>query len=289
MNTERETNETYDGEVLHAMTALARLIPPTAGLTIEPGRFGIPRVPLRKLVSLGVALEARRPAVLGEQETRAASGLREALDVGERKVQHDRRVEGVDLRTKRIRVVSLATTITGMLEGMAAVHAPVAEKAAQTRWAMFGSETGIAKMPPLDLWMEIERVRKVVEALPPAATALVPAEMLDALFAAHRELGRALGMYGDAAVIAQVDTNALILFLRRRLVRWVTCVLATAEEESLPSMQRALSALAPIDELRAELARRRARARPAAEDDDADEADEADEADAEPPAPPVTG
>lgn len=297
---DNDTKKMNENEVLHATAELARLIPPTAGLVIEPGRFSIPRGPLRKLVSLGTALEAHQPATLGEMEEEAAVELHDAVDVGERKIGHDRMLEEADLRNRRLRVVSLGTAITGMLDGLAALKSPVAEKAAQTRRAMFGTETGIAKMTPLDLWMEIERVRKMAAELPPATKVLVPGELLDELFVAHEDLGRGLGMYGDAAVLSHLDNNVLILFLRRRLARWVACVLATAKEESLVSMQRALSALAPIDDLRAELARKRARNAAAAHAEEGDELDDDDELEGEeeledddpaptPAAPPATG
>ncbi len=282
---ENKTEKSNEKEVLHAMAELARLIPPTAGLVIEQGRFAIPRVTLRKLMSLGLALEAHRPAAMGELETEAATELHEALEVGERKVNHDRMVQEEGMAAKRTRVVSLATTITGMLDGLAAVESPVAVKAAETRRVMFGTETGIAKMTPLDLWVEIERVRKVAIALPPAAKVLVPGELLEELFGAHAELGRALGMDGDARVLAHLDNKVLILFVRRRLTRWVNCVLATAKEESLPSMQRALSALAPIDDLRAEVTRKRARSAAATEEELDEEVEEPEDEDPATPTP----
>ncbi len=165
-------------------------------------------------------------------------------------------------------VVSLMATATGMLSlaGKARVPA-VAERAREITRRVFGEAEGLS---PHEACAEVARVKKALDddpTLRPRLTEFVPAEVMDALFVASDALEAAIGMSGPVPEILPVSVRSTLTFLRRRIARYVRCIVASADEEDPLSVQRMNAALAPLRALRLERARKTRRAAPPREGD----------------------
>lgn len=294
MATKKMTKKKSDGAkvAIVPLPEWTKVTAAAAGIEVDQD-LRIPQASVKRYLPLALLLEARRPADLTPTEQEALDGMIEGRVAAEVVATFKRDATGPDLVVPRIEVVAHGATATGLLAvAQKSRVVSVAKRADEVARKVFGDDGRLARMNPNEVWMEVERVRKVVEGdavVRRKLTVFVPMAVMNSLFAANRELGAALGYHGEVAEELPVGPKVAREYLRRCIARYVRCIAASANELHPLSVQRMQAALAPLYALRAEYSRKVHKTTAAGlEEDEVDEADFLpDEVEADPPPTPA--
>lgn len=249
-----KTNEKTDGALRKRLRADVRL-----GLEMQP--LSAPKGSLRELNGVGRELVKRAPETTSALEGVAMAQVTEACDVADAVLAHNATIEDPVVRAAREGVVGHAATVRGTVAQWAAGDTPVAERAMRVQSLLFPATELYQAMNQHVLWQVIGMKQKLLTDAPTLQAeldTLVPPEVTATLFAANDALGRALPR-GERAVA--IDRRLAARYLRRRLVRCVAAVIATADPADEAAVRRAMRFLQPLEELREEIAQRQ-KARP---------------------------
>ncbi len=238
----------------------------------DPGDYDLARANLLRLVAVATALEAQLPQSMPEGVKKSATRMRLSCDFAQAFLWHKRRARvETPAGNPRNGVVAAAATAIGMVHQVATskMRPDKAELARQTSLLVFGeSAQQFLSLPAHELYVAVEQVRVLLEKeveLRQTLLGFVSEWVMSELFEANRILGEKLGISARMALPTSVDRGTVVTLLRRRIQQYVVQVLATAEEEGEGTLQRAMAALAPIVELREEVARGAAKAKAKAE------------------------
>lgn len=261
-------------------SVLKKRLPAAVAAGFEGADYGVPQAGLRELAATGSALVARAPAKRSPLEEDALEGVHEWTANAAFVIDHNENVlpHAMGVKDLRLAIVKEITSSKAMVKaGMGSGLPEVREMAVRVRNRLFrGDIDKIHKFGPRAVWSvavglesKLENQAEWREEL----DALVPSSMTKRLFAAAAELGAVMGLTQDGTQDAPMDRQAAARLLRRRIVRYVAAIVASAKDDDVASCQRAEKALRPIVELQAEVARRyRRKGAKATEELDEDEA-----------------
>ena len=256
---------------------------------LDPSPYVLaPRLTVSAGVSLGIALLTVVPKPTPKPIRLAATRLRGSvvhlqdvwgsqLDVAEASGVASPR--DADNRSDRsIRATSMRIEAYTLL-GPGAT--PEHETAAALERRLFPEGLRFLTLPWEQQWAHIERLVKVIaedEALAADLQSIVGASIVAELHAAHEAYGESLGITAPRASAPSVSLAEPLAALRAAIVGYALQVVAMQDVDP-DRIEDARRALAPLDELRARQARRRAAAngRPATEPTAAPADDELDE------------
>lgn len=238
---------------------------------IDPRTYAtLPRFDVRAGLALGRAMVTAAPASVGPIVARELGRVRTALEALESAwqpvaagapVSSDRRPAdlAVDAAWGALHTRLAAW---GRLSGDG--HAEVGRAAAQMA-ALFPDGLGFLKLPYERQWAESQRRLDHIdtEGLSAELDALCGPAFLAAVRTAHANYGAALGITEVAPEPAEVPASLSEPYtaLRAALSRYVLKLIGTLDDEDPDAVRAVKAALRPIDDYRASLAARAARAR----------------------------
>ncbi len=244
---------------------LMKRLPKELAVGVEGADYVVPKAgSIREMVTMGWALKTQAPAKLTPLETETLEGVVEGLEfVTLSLAQVDAPSTSPKLKKPRLGAVRGSTTIKGILKMIATSDTEDAEDAALLLAELFSGDLDrLNELTPRAVWQTVWMFERQLEQRPELKEKmkrLVPESMTGQLLKVNGELGKALHVTQRKAGETQVDAAAAKTFLRRRLSRYASAVLASASDDDMKSVQRVMEALSPIKQLREDIAKRNIR------------------------------
>lgn len=188
-------------------------IPAWSGVEVSDELAGVPKGNIRRHIVLATHLEAQAPRVRTEEEEVRLADMRGAREVAEASLDHWRELETRDQKEPWGDTVSLLSSVTGTLAGIARSKATgVAERARAVSRKLVPPGLVLSRISPQEGWLEVKKVRMAYDGDPQLRAAVlqfVPEALMLALFdvrrartarpspGAHRAVGAVEGRHDD--------------------------------------------------------------------------------------------